>query len=129
MQQHAELAIVATDHDALAPVVGQLDQMPVAVGVGAGLGQPEDDLGARVRERERHRGADVLRLGVAVAHLVEEVAQQAHRVEARAREAAVDERWMRASSGRNASAAAIVASDADSAEPPTTRPTSSATSA
>ena len=89
VQEHAE---VAADHRALAPVVGQLDRAPVAVGVGPGLGQLEDERGVAVAERERDHRADVLRLGAPVADLVEEVAQHPHGVEAAAREAAVDQR-------------------------------------
>ena len=130
MEHDADLAVVAPDRRARAPVVGQrVEQAAAAVRVGAGLGQPEDDLGARVVERERERGADVLRLRAAVADVVEEAAQQPHALEALAREAAVDDAWRRSRSGRNASAAASVATDAANAEPLTSWPATSATSA
>ena len=89
VQEHAE---VAPDHGARAPVVGQLDRTPVAVRVGPGLGELEDERGVPVVERDRDHGADVLRLRVAVADLVEELAQHPHRVEPPPREAAIDQR-------------------------------------
>ena len=88
VEEHAE---VAPDHGALAPVVRELDRASVAVGVGGGLRQLEDERRIRVGEREPQDRADVLGLGVPVAHLVQEVAQQPHGLEAAAREAAVDE--------------------------------------
>ena len=74
-----------------AAVVGQrVEDVAVAVRVRAGLGEAEDHLGARVVERDRERRADVLRLAAPVADVVEEVAQQPHRLDAPAREAPVD---------------------------------------
>jgi hypothetical protein len=84
---------VASDDGTLPAVVGQLVEEPAAtIGVGAGLRQAEDDLGRPVVERQGDRRADVLRLGPALAHLVEERAHQPHGIEAGAREATVDHR-------------------------------------
>ena len=101
----------------------------MAVRVGAGLGQAEDDLGARVVEREPQRRADLLRLAAPVADVVEEVAQQPHRVDAPAREAPVDGGLEAVAQRAERERRRQRAGRAANAEPPANWPASRATSA
>ena len=113
------------------PVVGQrVEQVAVAVGVAPVSGRRKTTSAPGSPSATRQRGADVLRLGVAVADVVEEAAQQPHALVALAGEAPVDERPAGdRASGRNSSAAASVPTEAANAEPPASCPASSATSA
>ena len=93
VQQHADLVLAARDRRPRPAVVGErLEHGAAPVGVGAGLGQREQHLGISVTERQPDSRADVLRLRVAVADVVEEAAQQPHALIALAREAPVDDR-------------------------------------